>query len=854
MNKKKISTFFIFFLIITSLFAQKNQDVYVDKEGVMRWPNKEEIKGFGVNYTGPFAHAYRSAKKMNIDLKDAIDEDIYHFARLGFDGYRVHVWDTEISDSLGNLLINEHLDLFDYMIAELKKRGVKCLITPIAFWGNGWPEKDTYSPGFSHKYGKSNCLTNPDAIQAQVNYLYQFLNHKNKYTGIAYKDEPNIIAFEISNEPHHSGTPKQVTAYIKKMLKSMKSTGCQKPIFYNVSHSIQLVDAYYKAGIDGGTFQWYPTNLVSGEELKGNFLVNVDDYKIPFSDHKIFQKKAKVVYEFDCADIMKSYMYPAMSRSFRKAGIQWATQFAYDPTFLADKNTEYNTHYMNLAYTPNKAISLKISSEIFHEVPLYADYGRFPDNTTFKSTSINYENDVVIFDNESKYFYTNSHQSQPKEVTKLKEIAGVGTSTLVNYEGTGAYFLDQLEDGVWRLEVMPDVVITKNPLGKNSLNKQLADILWNTWKMKINLPQLGNDFSIKGVNKDNRLLGQTSTGSFDIQPGAYILTKNGIDHHWTSASKYHNITIGEFKAPNQSIEKPLVIHKAIHQISEHQDVDVTAQFTDEQLPQELQLIGYNDGKVIKCQLHHVNAYTYKGKIKADQLNVGYLNYTIIANTSQGMITYPEGVKGQPSDWDFTSSEKYSTRIVKENTPIVLFDPKSDFVSLNKTWNKGVKLSPSIFTSRDVLQINLAEVPIDEAMNEPTYGIRHFIGDKLPSTLVLNKDQKIRIKARSLNEVPQKMELSFVDVDGKAYGKTLAIDHETEDYLIDIKDLKPTKVIILPRGYPSFLPYYLEPSEIQEEIDWSKIETLQIKTLESHCQIEIESIQLTNKLVMSSQVN
>lgn len=133
--------------------------------------------------------------------------DVYHFARRGFDAYRVHVWDTEISDSVGNLLQNEHLDLFDYMLAKMKARGINSILTPIAYWGNGFPEPNEHTPGFSRKYGKDACLTNEDAIKAQENYLYQFLNHVNPYTGLAYKDDPSIIAFEISNEPHHREAP-----------------------------------------------------------------------------------------------------------------------------------------------------------------------------------------------------------------------------------------------------------------------------------------------------------------------------------------------------------------------------------------------------------------------------------------------------------------------------------------------------------------------------------------------------------------------------------------------------------------------------------------------------------------------
>ena len=268
------------------------RNAYVDNDGVIRWKtNNEEVHGFGVNYTAPFAHAYRTAQRMGVDVKKAIDNDVYHFTRLGFDLYRVHVWDTEISDTLGNLLENEHLETFDYLLKKLKDRGINFILTPIAYWGNGWPEPDEDTPGFSHKYGKAESLTNPEAIKAQQNYLKQFLNHVNPYTGVAYKDEPNLIAVEVSNEPHHRGEPKEVTAFIRKMVKAIRSTGTKKPVFYNISHSTHLENAYFDAGIDGGTFQWYPTGLGFGKELEGNLLPNVNDYRIPFDS--IIQEKSR---------------------------------------------------------------------------------------------------------------------------------------------------------------------------------------------------------------------------------------------------------------------------------------------------------------------------------------------------------------------------------------------------------------------------------------------------------------------------------------------------------------------------------------------------------------------------------
>ncbi|MFO8147433.1 MAG: cellulase family glycosylhydrolase, partial [Gillisia sp.] len=551
--------FALLFLVSETSIAQlpqEKEDVYVDDKGVMRWGHNDlEVKGFGVNYSAPFAHGFRSAQKLGVDLKKAINNDVYHFSRLDFDLYRIHVWDTEISDAEGNLLENEHLELFDYLLKQLKDRDINFMITPIAYWGNGWPEPDEETPGFSHKYGKENSLTNAEAIKAQENYLAQFLNHVNPYTGIAYKNEPNIIAFEISNEPHHKGSAEEVTAFVQKMVVSMRKTGTKKPIFYNVSHSTHLAEAYFNADIQGGTFQWYPTGLGFQKELEGNLLPNVNEYTIPFNDVIQENNAAKLVYEFDAADVMKSYMYPAMARSFREAGIQIATHFAWDPTYMAHANTEYNTHYMNLAYTPSKALALMISGKIFHEVPMNKELGTYPQNLKFDDFEISYENDLAVYNSEEEFIYTNDNSLQPKDPSKLKKIAGVGSSKLVNYEGNGAYFLDKIENDVWRLEVMPDAILVENPFGKNNLEKKVAVINWENWEMTLNLPGLKNNFSIETSNEGNDFLTETTGNSFRIEHGTYLLKNDGDLDSYTSNQSWKTIKLGDFFAPETTLEK-----------------------------------------------------------------------------------------------------------------------------------------------------------------------------------------------------------------------------------------------------------------------------------------------------------
>ena len=79
---------------------------------------------------------------------------MYHLSRLGVDAFRVHVRDVEITDTAGTLLENEHLRLLDFLVNQLKQRGIKIILTPIAYWNNGYPENDT-GTGFSSIYSKT---------------------------------------------------------------------------------------------------------------------------------------------------------------------------------------------------------------------------------------------------------------------------------------------------------------------------------------------------------------------------------------------------------------------------------------------------------------------------------------------------------------------------------------------------------------------------------------------------------------------------------------------------------------------------------------------------------------------------
>lgn len=548
---KSVLVFLLISVLSLCVFAQaKKAGIVVGRDGVMRWEKDgREASFFGVNYTAPFAYGYRSIQRTGISVEQAIRDDVYHFSRLGLDAFRVHVWDVEISDSLGNLIPNEHLRLFDFLIAELKKRKIKTLITPIAFWGNGYPEKDEDRGSFSGKYGKQRILVEEAAFLAQERYLKQFFQHKNPYTGLTYQNDPDIIATEVNNEPQHSGDKALTTQYVNRMVKAIRATGWTKPIFYNISESPKYADAIVKADVQGHSFQWYPTGLVSGHSLKGNYLPHVSRYQIPFDTIPGFNNRAKIVYEFDAGDVPDSYMYPAMAKSFRVAGFQWATQFAYDPMATAQGNTEYQTHYLNMAYTPSKAISLLIASKAFHGLPRLKAQ---PIDSLFGSFRLSYAASLSEMNAEQEFYYSNTTSSKPVNAGRLHHIAGVGSSPVAQYNGTGAYFADRIADGVWRLEVMPDAVPLSDPFERTTPDKVVTGISWAKHDVALQLPDLGTSFSIKGLNTGNQTKDKAVAGKFNISPGVYLLTRESVSTALNADSQWSTIRLGEFVAPKDT--------------------------------------------------------------------------------------------------------------------------------------------------------------------------------------------------------------------------------------------------------------------------------------------------------------
>ena len=803
--------------------AQNNtaaRTVFQDQDGAIRWKdNKQEVALFGANYCLPSACDYRAAKYVTNDLKKVVDADMAHFARMGWDALRLCLWgDWENSDTSGNLIYNDHLNLMDYVILKAKERGIYFLLSPIVTYSSQWPDAmgDTASAkGFSSYFKKSELGTNPRAIAAQQNYLRQLLNHVNPYTRIALKDEPNILFIEMINEPwHHSNDVQGSINYINALVEAVRSTGCNKILFHNYSQDFNMAKPLQQSKIQGVSFAWYPSGLNSNHTLDGNYLPVVDHYSEKMLVPEI-SKLAKIVYEFDSPDLLSGYMYPAMARSFRESGAQMACMFSYDMLATAPYNLGWQTHFLNMVYTPKKAVSAIIAGEVMKNIPRLKNYGDYPDNTSFGPFKISYANDLSEMITADKFLYANNTTSIPKEFATLSKIVGHGSSPVVSYAGNGIYFLDKIKKGVWRLEVYPDAVQVKDPFNVPSPEKVVTRALSRNWPMVVQLADLGNLFSVIPLNVNNTYTTTGVAGKFGIQPGIYILTNEKDFKRESLPETIGSVWMREFFAPeDQQLPTQVVLN---YQSSYYagKPILISANVYSKQVPSSVSLFLKGTGRGSSpIQMKNDSGYLFTAEIPAGRSIEGWIDYNIVVNDGNTTFNFPSGINKSPADWDYNDAGTWRSAVVKEKTPLRLINPLVDaknlaFTRIGDGIRFGIyKLVPSTKTGEASFHL---ELPLSYDRNLRDYTISVPIKEKIDARKHdIHSARTLVLEARGVNQ-QQQAYITLVENDGTSWSKKIVLQPEWSTNEISLNDLEISKGAMLPLGYPGEWKYWFEPA-------------------------------------------
>ncbi len=158
-------------------------------------PDGRRFRAWGVN--APFDVCFVSK-----ELAPRVAQD---FARLGFNCVRFHhldvpwganIFDPKFDDT--QHLNPETLDRLDFLIAELKKRGIYFTLTLNVH--REFKPGDSVTQREQLGIGKPAFYFDPQVQRLYLDFARQLLTHRNPYTGCEYRHEPALAWIELLNE------------------------------------------------------------------------------------------------------------------------------------------------------------------------------------------------------------------------------------------------------------------------------------------------------------------------------------------------------------------------------------------------------------------------------------------------------------------------------------------------------------------------------------------------------------------------------------------------------------------------------------------------------------------------------
>lgn len=163
--------------------------------GHFKFADGTPAKFYGVVLCGP---------KMFTD-KVTIDSLVSRLSRMGCNLLRLHHMDAEWAEPniFGNAkgtrqLSPEMMERLDYLVYACKRKGIYLFFDMIV--NRQFTKEDSVDTPPAELGAKQVGFFSKRLIALQKEYISQVLTHKNKYTQLAYKDDPAIVFSEIINE------------------------------------------------------------------------------------------------------------------------------------------------------------------------------------------------------------------------------------------------------------------------------------------------------------------------------------------------------------------------------------------------------------------------------------------------------------------------------------------------------------------------------------------------------------------------------------------------------------------------------------------------------------------------------
>lgn len=322
MKKPDVRSYVLLFALIALVSCaspEKRESKFIEVDGTQFSVAGESYSFAGVNFWYG-AYLGREGETGN---RQRLKEELDILVQNGLTNLRVlgSSEETDLENSLSPAFIQkdgsvseELLVGLDFMLAEMSKRDMKAVIFLNNYWEwsggmstwNEWygmgPKIDPAKTGdwVSFMRYSAKFYTNEDANEVWKTYIKNLINRENSVTGITYKNDPTIMAWQLANEPRPgqgAGSIPEIPNYIQWIDKTagyiqsldenhLVSTGSEG--FMGSLDSMQVfIDAHNTPNIDYLTFHMWAKNWgwYDAQEPEATFDQTLENARNYIRDH-----------------------------------------------------------------------------------------------------------------------------------------------------------------------------------------------------------------------------------------------------------------------------------------------------------------------------------------------------------------------------------------------------------------------------------------------------------------------------------------------------------------------------------------------------------------------------------------
>jgi hypothetical protein len=298
----------------------------------------------------------------------------------------------------------------------------------------------------------------------------------------------------------------------------------------------------------------------------------------------------------------------------------------------------------------------------------------------------------------------------------------------------------------------------------------------------------------------------------------YLLARADATHpDWTAESVVGGRTLGAFVAPPSSKAPTAVVHAPPAELPAGRAFTVTAQVVSADAADSVTLYARRvgaGGPMLRVGMEPAGGFAYRATIPADRVSEGLLEYAVSVSSGGAARTFPDDVAGHPFHWNFTGREFWRVPVVAPEAPVVLFDGTRDLdhVLYPHPWSY-VRFRTDVVGGSEPGGLALSAVVEDFTPSPHHFALRTFLTPGERTRLNgIEAAATLRMRARAVGGRAGRLQVSLVTRDGSAWGTVLELTDGWRDFDVPVSELRPTPLALLPRPYPQFLPYLLDPPD------------------------------------------